>query len=74
MTHERAGRMIAGFSTATAATLAWLHHPAWLLAAAGVGLNLILSAITDGCVVKSLLIRLGLPGERDLGRAGGRCE
>ncbi len=69
MTHERAGRILAGISVAVAAALAYFHHPLWMLAAGGIALNLILSGITDRCVVKDLLIRMGLPGERDLGRA-----
>jgi len=69
MSHERVGRMLAGASTLAILALGYLHHPAWLLLAAGIALNLFVSGITDRCPVKSLLIRLGLPGERDLGRA-----
>jgi hypothetical protein len=69
ITHERVGRLLAGLTMLSAVFLAWLHHPAWLLAVAGTGLNLAMSGITDRCAVKSLLMRLGLPGERDLGRA-----
>ena len=71
MTHERAGRLLAGISVAGISALAWLHDPSWLLALAGIGLNLAMSALTGKCAVKALLIRLGLPGERDLGVAEG---
>ncbi|HOX06269.1 MAG TPA: DUF2892 domain-containing protein [Planctomycetota bacterium] len=69
LTHERAGRALAGGSVVLCLALAWLASPWFLLGAAGTALNLIISAITDRCAVKSLLIGLGLPGERDLGRA-----
>jgi len=68
-THERAGRMLAGGSALACLALGWLASPWFLLGAAGTALNLVVSAITDRCLVKSLLIALGLPGERDLGRA-----
>ena len=68
-THERAGRVLAGATMLLAVALGFLHHPGWLLVAAGTGLNLVLSGITDCCAVKRLLIRMGFPGERDVGRA-----
>ena len=68
-THERAGRILAGTSLLACLFLAQLVSPWFLLAAAGTALNLVLSGITDRCLVKNLLIRMGLPGERDLGRA-----
>ena len=69
MTHERLGRLLAGNSVLMAVTLAYFHHAAWLLAVAVTAINLIQSALTDRCPVKSLLIRFGLPGERELGCA-----
>ena len=77
LTHERAGRILAGSAVLTGLVLAQLVSPWFLLAAAATALNLVVSAITDRCAVKSLLIRLGLPGERELGRAeatAGRTE
>ncbi|GEM_PF-1879226 len=68
-THERAGRVLAGATLLASVALAHLVSPWFLLAAAGTALNLVLSGITDRCAVKNLLLRLGLPGERDLGRA-----
>jgi ubiquinone/menaquinone biosynthesis C-methylase UbiE len=68
-THERAGRILAGAGLLASLFLAQLVSPWFLLAVAGTALNLVLSGITDRCAVKSLLIRMGLPGERDLGRA-----
>jgi hypothetical protein len=69
LTHERAGRMLAGAAVLACLALAWLLSPWFLLGVAGTALNLVVSAVTDRCAVKSLLIKLGLPGERDLGRA-----
>lgn len=69
LTHERAGRMLAGAAVLACLALAWLLSPWFLLGVAGTALNLVFSAVTDCCAVKSLLIKLGLPGERDLGRA-----
>jgi hypothetical protein len=69
LSHERAGRMLAGLSVLATLALGCSVSPWFLLATAGVALNLVISAITDRCVVKSLLVRMGLPGERDLGRA-----
>ena len=68
-THERAGRLLSGAALLIGLTLALTISPWFLLAVGGTGLNLVLSGITDRCAVKSLLIKLGLPGERDIGRA-----
>ncbi len=69
LTHERAGRILAGTSLLAGLLLAQIVSPWFLLIAAGTALNLVLSGLTDRCAVKNLLIRAGLPGERDLGRA-----
>ena len=69
VTHERLGRILAGVAVLVTVALGFFHHPLWLLLTAGAALNLAVSGITDRCVVKDLLIRMGLPGERDVGRA-----
>lgn len=69
LTHERAGRLLAGAAVLVSVAMALLVSPWFLLGAAGTAVNLMLSGITDRCAVKSLLVRMGLPGERDLGRA-----
>ena len=61
--------MLAGISLLAALALGYLHHPSWLALGALGALNLAVSAVTDRCAVKTLLIRLGFPGERELGRA-----
>lgn len=70
-THERAGQLLAGTVVMATVALAWLVSPWFLLATAGTALNQVLSGITGRCVVKSLLMGLGMPGERDLGRVEG---
>jgi hypothetical protein len=69
VTHERLGRLLAGTTILAAVALAHFVSPWFLLAAAGTATNLVLSGITDRCAIKNLLIRLGLPGERDVGHA-----
>lgn len=70
LTHERIGRVLVGVSVLTGIGLS-LVSPWFLLISAGTALNFATSGITDRCLVKSLLIRMGFPGERDLGRAEG---
>jgi hypothetical protein len=69
VTHERIGRLIAGVSLLASVALGYFHHPAWLLLAAGTAINLAVSGLTGHCPVKRLLLRMGFPGERDVGRA-----
>jgi hypothetical protein len=73
-THERAGRILAGLSFLAVLALGWWASPWFLLGGVGVALNLILSGITDRCAVKSLLVKVGLPGERDVGHAEARAS
>lgn len=68
LTHERVGRILAGLGVLFFTALGVAHSPLWLVAVALTGLNLAQSGITDRCGVKSLLMSLGMPGERDLGR------
>ncbi len=75
ITHERFGRGLAGVAVMVTATLGIMHSPHWLWVTMGVAFNLTFSAVTDRCPVKSALIRMGMIGERELGRAealGGR--
>src|SRR5512135_3136763 len=67
---ERVVRVLAGLTVLGSLGLGRLHHPLWLIAAAGTALDLLFSGIIDRCVVRSLLVRMGFPRERDLGRAG----
>ncbi|MCK6472843.1 MAG: DUF2892 domain-containing protein [Planctomycetes bacterium] len=56
---ERWGRLVAGASILAFTALAVLHHPYWLLAVAAGAVNLVLSALTDRCPVRALLLKLG---------------
>ena len=68
LTHERVGRVLAGLTVLAGLGLGLLD--AWfLLIAAGAAANLVLSGVTDRCAVRNLLVRMGFPGERDVGRA-----
>jgi hypothetical protein len=49
MTTERRVRLLAGGMVAIGLLLGWVVHPAWLLLAAFVALNLIQSAFTGFC-------------------------
>ena len=69
MSHERLGRILAGATLLAASALAHFVSPWFLLVAAGTGLSLAISGLTDRCPIKKLLIRMGFPGERDVGRA-----
>lgn len=74
ITHERVGRVVAGVSLLASVALGFFHHPAWLLVTSGTALNLVVSGLTGRCPVKSLLLRIGIPGERDVGRAEAQRE
>lgn len=56
---ERWGRLVAGTSILGFTALAVLHHPYWLAAVAAGSANLVLSALTDRCPVRALLLFLG---------------
>ena len=53
-------RAVAGSLVVISLTLGWWWHPAWLLVAAFVGLNLLQSAFTGFCPLESLLRRYRL--------------
>jgi radical SAM superfamily enzyme YgiQ (UPF0313 family) len=68
VSHERVGSVLAGVSVLLTVALGFFHSPWWLLSTAGLCVSMIVTAVTNRCVVKNLLIRMGVPGERDLGR------
>ena len=68
LTHERVGRFLAGTGVLATVVMAQIHNPAWMVITGAIALNLLVSGITDRCKVKTLLVRMGFPGERDLGR------
>lgn len=64
MTTERWLRMIAGGTVAATSILALVHDTRWIYLTGFVGLNLLQSAFSDWCPMKSLLERLGAQGCR----------
>ena len=69
VSYERVGNALVGVLVMTTVGLGYGHSPYWFLGTAAIAANLIVTAVLDRCVVKTLLIRLGMVGERDLGRA-----
>ncbi|PCJ62256.1 MAG: hypothetical protein COA79_04125 [Planctomycetota bacterium] len=65
ISHERVGRILAGVSVIFTVILALLIHPLFYIGLAGIGINLVQSGITNQCLIKDLLIKLGFPGEAD---------
>ncbi len=62
MNVERYLRMIAGIAVLASLTLGYYVHPAFFLFTAFVGLNLLQSAFSDWCPVKTVLEKIGIPG------------
>jgi hypothetical protein len=61
MNVERYLRMIAGAFVMASVVLGYWVHPAWLLFAGFVGLNLFQSAFTDWCPMMTFLKKAGVP-------------
>lgn len=62
MTVENAIRILAGTLVLISVGLSRYVHPAWLLLAVFVGLNLIQSALTGFCPAEIVLKKLGVGG------------
>lgn len=60
MTVERGLRGIAGFFVLLSLGLAKIHSPYWLFFTAFVGLNLLQSAFTNWCPMKTILEKAGV--------------
>jgi hypothetical protein len=71
ISHERIGRGLAGSSIILFCLLGIFVHPYFHLFNLLISLNLLQSAFTDKCLIKSTLISLGFPGERELGKRDG---
>lgn len=80
LTREQVGRVMAGVSVLACTALAVLHDPLWLVPNALIAFNVAQSGLTERCLVKSVLARLGFPGEREVGmhlalrERGGRVD
>jgi hypothetical protein len=66
MTHERAGRALAGTSILLFLGLGYFINSVFYIFVMAICFNLIQSAFTNKCIVKTILIRLGLPGEAEM--------
>ncbi|MGE0556105.1 MAG: DUF2892 domain-containing protein [Gemmatimonadales bacterium] len=53
-------RLIAGTFVLASVALGYWVHPAWFLFTAFVGLNLVQSAFTRGCLMEKILAKLGV--------------
>ncbi len=67
----RLGRLLTGLGVLLFTALGLLHHPGWLLGTLAVALNLVLTALTDHCVMRDQLLRLGAKEREDLFLPGG---
>jgi hypothetical protein len=65
---------LAGTGVLLFGALAVLHDPQWIAGIMAIAINLLQSGVTNRCGVKALLVSLGFPGERELGRADGLAE
>ena len=67
----RWGRLLAGAGVLLFTALSLLHHPAWLAGTLAVAGNLVVTALTDHCVMRNQLLRLGAKEREDLYLPGG---
>lgn len=63
--------MLSGALVLLFTALGLLHHPNWLAANLGLALNLVMTSITDKCLMRDLLLRLGAQEREDLFLPGG---
>ncbi len=68
---DRYGRLLAGISIAACSGLAVLHDPLWLYATLAIAGNLVVTSLTDRCVLHDALIKLGAREREDLFYPGG---
>ena len=71
---DRWGRLLAGSVVLVFGLLGLLHHPLWCGAVIAVAGSLILTSLTDRCMVHDLLIKLGAREREDLFFPGGRVR
>ncbi len=69
---DRWGRLIAGANMLAFTLLGWAHHPLWLVGGAAGAANLVITSLTNRCLLHDLLIRLGAREREDLFFPGGR--
>lgn len=69
---ERLARLLTGISISIFLLLTFIYGRVWLIPLVSVGLNMLQSGITEKCLIKYLMVRMGIPGERDMGRIEGQ--
>ncbi|MCK6472872.1 MAG: hypothetical protein L6R28_14105 [Planctomycetes bacterium] len=67
----RWGRLLAGASTLAFTVLGMLVDPLWHIGTLLGALNLVVTAVTDRCVLRDALLRLGAKEREDLFLPGG---
>ncbi|MBT3185531.1 MAG: radical SAM protein [Nitrospina sp.] len=65
----RDGRILTGFSVLATVLLGYFHHPLWFLPTIVTAIGLIVSGVTGHSFVKSIMTKIGFPGEQNLGQA-----
>lgn len=68
---DRWGRLLAGSFTLLFTTLGVLHDPLWLAGTLLGAANLVVTALTDRCLLRDVLLRLGAKEREDLFLPGG---
>jgi hypothetical protein len=71
---DRWGRFLAGLSMLILLFLGTVHHVYWLYGAMACAGNLLMSSLTNWCVIHRLLIYLGVREREDIFLPGGRLR
>lgn len=69
---DRWGRLLVGVVALSGSVLAAVHHHAWLALVMVQAVGLIVTSITDRCLVRALVLRLGARRREDLFFPGGQ--
>lgn len=67
VSHERFSRILVGSSVLSILAMGYFFNPYCYYLFLALAINLIQSGITEKCLVKDLLIKIGFKGERELG-------
>ena len=71
---DRWGRFLSGGAILVLTVLGIAHHPAWFAGALLASSSLVVTALTDRCLIHDLLIRLGAKEREDLFLPGGKVR
>ena len=70
----RWGRLLAGLGTLLFTALGLWLHPYWLAGTLAMAANLVVTAITDRCAMRDLLLRMGAKEREELFLPGGKLR